>query len=118
MMSAKVNAPPSDERTGVSTSGGVGAGGGGEGRTQPVEQRFATEVVDLCDQAGIDRGPEAGPGHESVEHAVASVEHRLDSARATLIGREVGGDLGIAKVDADDGIARRFEHRSGRTADP
>ena len=60
----------------------------------------------------------AGLGHESVEHAVASVEHRFDGACATLIGREVGGDLGIAKVDADDGIARRFEHRPGRGADP
>ncbi|MND92608.1 hypothetical protein D3C80_847730 [compost metagenome] len=85
---------------------------------QAIDQGGDTEVVDRDDQAAGRCGDtEAGAAHQAVQHAVATGEYVLDRRLATFGGGQVGDDLGVGAVDADDLVAGGAQGGAHRSAD-
>ena len=85
-------------------------------RAQPVERGDGPEVVDRHHErrtAAVD----AGRRHQPVERPARGDLDTFDHGGPPLRRRQVGDDLGVAQVDADDGVPRRLELPAGGRAD-
>jgi hypothetical protein len=70
------------------------------------------------DDVLVERGTDPRRGHHAVEGAAAGLEHRSERL-VTALGRgQVGDDLGVAQVDADDVFAAGLGQCTGCGADP
>ena len=77
---------------------------------EPFEHRDAAEIADAREQAGgLDGRWGTGEPGVAVEAAGAGFEHSCDRGGAAVLRREVGHDLGVVQVDADDSMSVALE---------
>jgi hypothetical protein len=79
----------------------------GQGRTPRHERLDDTEEVHLCDQpitVGAGSGTQTGRQHGPVEHAAGRREHLVCGGPSSGGVGEVGDDVGILEIDADDPV--------------
>jgi hypothetical protein len=95
---------------------GAGSGSTSQERAQALEGGHSSEVVDGGDPRTIVVG-DPGGGHDAVEGAVAPLGDGLDHGGASVRCAQVGQHLGVAHVDADDGVALGLQALAQRATD-
>lgn len=79
-------------------------------RLQALDQFGHAKIIHRYNHAARRRGgTETGAAHETVERTAASLQRAIDCRLATCGSRQIGNDICVLAVNADDAMACLLE---------